>query len=212
MTELLPIIVLGAGGHAKVLIDALIALKAQILGATDADQNTHGNSILGVPVLGGDDIIFEHDTNSVVLVNGIGSTGVTPHRKEIYHRFLNAGYTFQTIVHPSAIIGTETDISDGVQILAGAIIQPGCRIGSNSIINFSACVDHDCRIGTNIHIAPGVGLSGGVTVGDDAFIGAGATVLQYLSIGSGALIAAGATVVSDVSAGGRVAGVPARDM
>ena len=207
-----PILVLGAGGHAKVVIDALQAAEADILGAVDADPAIHGTRVLGVPILGGDDVVQDHAPDTVVLVNGVGSTEPASHRKDLYQQFRDAGYTFAPVIHPSAVIGGEVEIADAVQILAGAVVQPGCRIGANTIINFRASVDHDCTIGEHVHIAPCAGLSGGVILGDDGFIGAGATVIQYLSVGAGALVAAGATVVSDIPPGTRVAGVPAKEM
>lgn len=208
----LPVNVLGAGGHAKVVINALQALGTNILGITDPNPETHGKIILGVTVLGGDDAVFEHAFDSVILVNGVGSTIVSDHRKIIYQRFLDAGYTFRTVVHPSTVIGGDTEISGGSVVMAGVVIQPGCRIGANSIINTRASIDHDCVIGAHTHIAPGVVLGGEISVGEGCHIGAGATVVQSINIGDGALIAAGATVVSDVPTNGRVAGVPARDM
>jgi sugar O-acyltransferase (sialic acid O-acetyltransferase NeuD family) len=212
MTSSLPIIVLGTGGHAKVVIDAMRAINMPIIGATDLAPDTHGTSILGIPVLGNDDIIFEHGNKSVALVNGVGSTTVSDQRQIIHRRFLDAGYFFRSVVHPSATIGREITILDGAQVMAGVVIQPGCQVGANTIINTRASVDHDCTIGAHTHIGPGAVLGGGITVGEGCHIGAGATVIQYINIGPGALIAAGATVVSDIPADGRVAGVPARNM
>ena len=208
----LPIIVLGAGGHATVVIDALKAAGARVQGITDLDSGTHGKRILGVPVLGTDDVILENPADGIVLVNGVGSTETSDARTKIYERFCGAGYAFRTVIHPSAIIAESAEISDGAQVMAGAVLQPACRIGANTIVNTRASVDHDCVIGAHVHVAPGAVLGGGVEVGDGVHIGAGATVIQRVKIGAGALVAAGAAVVSDVSPGARVAGVPARDM
>lgn len=212
MTESLPINILGAGGHAKVVINALHCLGANISGITDPDPNTHGKSILGVKVLGGDDVVFKYALDSVVLVNGVGSTNASNHRKFLFQQFLDKGFGFKSVIHPSAIVSKDVNISDGALVMAGVVIQPGCQIGANAIINTRASVDHDCFIGAHSHIAPGAVLGGGITVGEGCHIGAGATVIQSIRIGAGALIAAGATVISDVPANGRVAGVPARGM
>lgn len=211
MTDL-PAIILGAGGHAKVVIDALKASGGTILGLTDIDQKTHGKSILGVPVMGADDKVLEHKPDDVALINGVGSIRVSGHRKEIFERFLKAGFAFPIVIHPSAIIGEDVEISEGSQVMAGAVIQPACRIGANCIINTRASIDHDCVIGAHSHIAPGAVLGGSVTVGEGVHIGAGATVIQNIEIGAGALVAAGAVVTRNVADGVRVAGVPAREM
>ena len=206
----LPIGILGAGGHAKVLINALLELGIKILGITDPNPETHGNLILGVLVMGGDDAMFKHPPDSLVLVNGVGSTDVSSHRQIIYERFLGAGYIFRTVIHPSAIVSNETEILNGAQVMAGVVIQPGCRIGANTILNTQSSVDHDCVIGANTHIAPGAVLGGGITVGEGCHIGSGATVIQNVVIGSKVMVGAGATVISNIPDGERVIGTPAR--
>ena len=206
------LIVLGAGGHAGVLIDALQASGKKIIGITDPNPETHGKVFFGLPVLGTDDEVLKYKTNEVVLVNGVGSIQTDFRRKEIFERFAESGYAFDSVVHPSSVIGAGVKIFDGAQIMAGTILQTECSIGKNTIINTRAAVDHNCVIGSHVHIAPGAILGGAVFVGDSAHIGTGAVVLQNIQVGDGALIAAGATVISDVDPGGRVAGIPAKYM
>ena len=210
MTQVLPIIVLGAGGHAKVVIDALQAAGADILGAVDPDGATHGTDILGVSVLGGDGVVQDHAPGAVALINGVGSTKPSSRRKDLYRRFKDAGYAFSSVVHPSAIIGANVEMADGVQVMAGAVVQPGCRIGSNAILNTHASVDHDCAIEAHVHIAPGAVLGGGISIGEGSHIGVGASIIQNIRIGAGVMVAAGAVVVTDFPDGVRIAGVPAR--
>ena len=212
MTGKLPIIVLGAGGHAKVLIDALQTACADILGVVDPDPITHGTRILGISVLGADDVILDHKPDAIALVNGVGSTEPSNRRKELYRRFSEAGYLFPSVIHPSAVIGGDVEMADAVQIMAGAVVQPGCRIGANAILNTRASVDHDCNIGAHVHIAPGAVLGGGVTIGDGSHVGAGSIVIQNIHIGENVLVAAGAAVVTNFPDGVRIAGVPARVM
>ena len=212
MSNRRPVLVLGAGGHAKVVIDALQAMNIEILGAVDADPAIHGTRVLGVPVLGGDGLVMNHAPDTVALVNGVGSTEPSTRRKDLYRRFAEAGYAFASVVHPSAVIGGEVEIADGVQVMAGVVIQPGCRIGANAILNTRSSVDHDCIIGPHVHIAPGAVLGGGITIGDSSHIGAGSSVIQNVHIGTNALVASGATVITDIPDGGRVAGVPARSL
>jgi len=206
------IIILGAGGHAKVLIDALLlASSVVITGVVDPDLTLTGTEILGVPVLGGDDVVNEFQPSEVQLINGLGSVGLPVNRQKIFVRFKDMGCTFVSVIHPSAVVASDVVFGEGVQVMAGAVIQPGCRIGINSIINTHASVDHDCNIGDHVHISPGVTLSGGVTVGACSHIGTGATVIQGISIGNGCLIAAGAVVTKNIDNEVKVRGVPARE-
>ena len=205
------IIILGAGGHAKVLIDALLLSSAVIAGVVDPDLALVGTTILGVPVLGGDDVINEFPPSEIKLVNGLGSVGLPVKRQQLYERFKDLGYKFATVVHPSAVVASDVVLGEGAQVMAGAVIQPGCRIGINSIINTRASVDHDSIVGEHAHVAPGVTMSGGVKIGMGSHIGTGATLIQGKSIGRGCLVAAGAVVTKDIADGVMVRGVPARE-
>lgn len=205
------VIILGAGGHAKVLLDALLKSASIVVeGLTDANPAKWGERLLGKPVLGDDTILEKYDPGSVQLVNGLGGIGPSGKRREIFETYSVLGYSFLRVIHPSAVIGSEVFLDEGVQVMAGAIIQPGCRVHRNAIVNTRASVDHDCTIGAHVHLAPGVTLSGGVMVKEGSHIGTGATVIQGICIGSNSRVAAGAVVVRDVADGEKVAGVPAR--
>lgn len=206
----LPVIILGGGGHAKVLIESLRASNVAIAGITDADATKAGTTVMGVPVLGDDSVVGTHHPGSVLLVNGIGSVNVPRARTALFDDFKADGHAFATVRHPSAVIASDAVLGEGAQIMAGAVIQPSCRIGRNAIVNTHATVDHDCTIGDHAHLSPGVTLSGGVAVGEGTHIGTGATVIQGISIGKRCLVAAGAVVVADVPDGATVSGVPAR--
>lgn len=206
-----PVIVLGAGGHAIVLINALQLLSVELLGVTDADIGKRGQLLLGVPVTGDDETVMKYPVEAIHLVNGVGSVRVNSRRRQLFERFKNRGYQFVSVVHPSAIIAPDVVCAEGVQIMAGAVIQPGCRIGINAVINTGCVVDHDCHIGDHTHISPGATLSGGVRVGENAHVGTGATVIQGIQIGRDSLVAAGAVVIRDVPDGATVAGVPAKE-
>lgn len=204
-------IILGAGVHAKVLIDALQLLAVEILGLTDANPGKRGQLLLGVPVIGGDEEIMKYPGESIYLVNGVGSVCVTPRRGQLFERFKSKGYRFASVVHPTAIIAPDVVLSEGVQIMAGAVVQTGCHIGINALINTGCIVDHDCHIGDHAHISPGATLSGGVLIGENVHVGTGATVIQGIQIGRDSLVAAGAVVIRDVPEGATVAGVPAKE-
>lgn len=206
-----PVLILGAGGHAKVLVEALLQSGVMITGITDPDPSLAGTNILGVPVLGDDHLVHNCQTSDIFLVNGLGSVGLPTRRKELFEHFQKSGYTFANVIHPSTIIASDAILGEGTQIMAGSVIQPGCRIGFNSIVNTRVSVDHDCLIGNHVHIAPGVTLSGDVQIGDCVHIGTGASMIQGISIGNNSLIAAGAVVISHVIAMTKVRGVPAME-
>lgn len=204
------VLVLGAGGHAKVLIEALLHSGAMIAGITDPNTALKGSELLGVPVIGSDDAVDAFPPSEILLANGLGSVGLPTGRIQLFDRFRKRGYGFATIIHPSAVVASDAEMGEGVQIMAGSVIQPGCRIGCNAIVNTRASVDHDCKIGNHAHIAPGVTLSGGVIVGEAAHIGTGATVIQGIGIGSYSLIGAGSVVIEDIRERVSAVGVPAR--
>jgi UDP-perosamine 4-acetyltransferase len=205
-----PVIVLGAGGHAKVLINALQLCAVEILGITDPDPGLIGHKILGIPVIGSDGELKKYSPKNVQLVNGLGSVGLPKARRKLFNEWKKHGFVFATVVHPSAIIAADVKIGEGSQIMAGAILQPGVCLGDNVIINSRASVDHDCRIGNHVHIAPGVTISGGVKVGDGAHVGTGASIVQGVSIGNDTLIGAGSVVLKDIPSGVKAHGCPAK--
>lgn len=205
-----PVLILGAGGHAKVLIEALLQSGATLAGITDPDPDLAGKTLLEVPVLGGDDVVSDFPQTEILLVNGLGSVGVPVARRGLFERYKAMGYRFATVIHPSAIIASDVELGEGVQVMAGVVIQPGCRVGCNTIINTRASVDHDCIIGSNVHVAPGVTLSGGVSIKDVAHIGTGATIVQGIKIGAHCVVGAGSVVIRDVNDSTSVVGVPAK--
>lgn len=206
----LPVIVLGCGGHSKVLIEALKKRGEKILGIADSKPSKDLKGLNGISLIGNDDAVLEFLPESVLLVNGLGSVADTGLRMSIYQNYKTRGYQFATVIHPSSIIASDVEIGEGSQIMAGAIIQTGTKIGDNVIINTRASVDHDCIIGSHAHVAPGVTLSGGVEVGEGAHIGTGATVIQGVRIGRNTIIGAGSIVIKNMPEGVTAMGVPAK--
>lgn len=194
-----PIILLGGGGHAKVLIELLHRLDYPLLGLLDPHYPI-GESLLGATILGDDSVLAAYDANVIELVNGIGSL---PHdsdlRRKLFNAFSAKGYAFKTLRHPTAIISPSATLMAGVQIMAGVIIQASATIAENSLINSGAIIEHDCRIGRHVHIAPGAVLSGTVTVGNAVHIGTGAIIIQGITIGEGSIIGAGSVITHDVA-------------
>lgn len=205
-----PVIVIGSGGHAKVVIDALQCAGRRVIGRTDSDPARGGIDIGGIPFLGDDSALTARDPATVELANGIGSTGDATRRIAVFDRFRARGFRFARVIHPSAIVASDAEIGEGAQIMAGAIVQPGCRIGANVIVNTGARVDHDCAIGEHVHVAPGAVLCGEITVGARSHIGAGAVVIQTVSIGEDCLVAAGGAVIKKLPDRALAKGIPAR--
>lgn len=204
------IVVIGAGGHSKVVIDTLVALKFKIKGVVDRNQGLWKTTFCGHPVLGGDDAILALPPGEILLANGIGNVGKTSVRKNIFQFFKEKNYDFVSFVHPFSFVSLSVKIDEGAQIMAGAVVQAGTEIGLNTIVNTGARVDHDCLIGNHCHVAPGATLCGGVKLGDDSFVGAGSVINQYLSIGARTVIASGAAVTKHIEIDSCVGGVPAR--
>jgi len=207
-----PVIIIGGGGHARVLIATLKAFWREIIGILHPDETMIGQTIAGITVIGNDDKVSDYAPDEVVLINGLGSVSLPEKRKDIYMKFKKNGYSFASVIHPSAIVVDDVKIGEGVQIMAGAIVQSGCLIGENVIINTGAIVDHDCKIGAHVHIAPGSIISGGVEIGEMAHIGTGAKVVQGINIHSCAVIGAGAVVIRNVRAATKVVGNPAKEI
>jgi UDP-perosamine 4-acetyltransferase len=204
-------IVLCAGGHARVVIEALLSRGIRPVAVTDRDAARIGEAIGGIPITGSDEDILKMDAKAVELANGLGNratrldSGLSG-RHALFHRFTALGYKFPVISHLSAVIASDATLGDGVQVMAGAVIQSAARIGRNVLVNTRAVVEHDCVVGDHAHVAPGAVLCGGVSIGKGAHVGAGATVLVGAKVGAGSIIAAGAVVARDVEAGAFVGG------
>ncbi|PQV52509.1 acetyltransferase [Paraburkholderia sp. BL21I4N1] len=192
--------VLGGGGHAKVVIAALTASGASVAGLIDPRLEI-GTLMLGVPVIGGDEWMQKLDPHSAQLANGVGATVKSRVNRKLFDLWSAQGFSFATVLHPSAVVGAEVELAPGCQIMAGAILQPHAKIGVGTVINTSVSIDHDCVVGAHCFVAPSVTLCGGASIGEGVFVGAGATLLPGVKVGNNALIAAGAVVDTDVADG-----------
>ena len=189
-------ILLGAGGHAKVLLGLARAAGASVLGVCDPELVRQGiASWRGLRVLGGDEALKDVDPREVLLINGLGQLVIGRGRRRLHDELSAKGFRFPALVHPAAWVDPTAQVEDGVQIMAGAVVQADCHLGAATIVNTRASVDHDCRVGPHVHVAPGATLCGGVTVREGAFIGAGACVIPGLSVGERSVIAAGTVLV-----------------
>lgn len=191
-------IVIGAGGHAGVILDCLHALNLDVKGCVDAHKKPDELVLGKYRILGDDSVLDILDPSGVLLVNGIGSIGDAKARRDVFARFKDKGFEFATLCHPAAYVSDFSSIAEGSVILAGAVVGANARIGRNVIINTKASIDHDCVIEDHVHIAPGVTISGGVIVQKQSHIGTGACVVQGIRIGPYSFIRAGEAVKRDV--------------
>ncbi len=205
-------LVLGGGGHARVVIDSLLAQDAaSVEGVLDADHSLWGTSVLGVPVLGDEALLPDMARRGIThFLVGLGGAADNRARSRLFEMGRGAGLTALNVCHPSAVCSSFARIGAGSMLLPCAIVNAGAELGMNVIVNTGAVVEHDCTIGDHAHVATGARLSGGVQVGKLAHVGVGACVRQELTIGEGAIIGAGAAVVKDVAPWTVVVGVPAR--
>lgn len=199
------VLLIGGGGHARVVLDGLLAMGRYCLGVT---ARTAPN-LPDVLYIGDDEAAFERFPSGLEAALGLGGTpnkgaSGTALRRKVYEDYIARGFHFPPIIGRGAIMAPDVELEDGAQVIAGAILQPNVRVGRNAMINTGACVDHDTVVCDHAMVGPGSVLCGGVEVGVGAYIGAGATVLQGIRIGPDAVVAAGAVATADLPAGGYV--------
>jgi sugar O-acyltransferase (sialic acid O-acetyltransferase NeuD family) len=204
-----PIVVYGAGGHAKVILDILEREgRYQIAGLLDDDPHLQDCEFFGYPVLGSGEALEEIRDSGVL--GAIIAVGDNETRGRLAARVQITGLRLITALHPAATISRGVEIGVGSALMAGVVINADSIIGDNAIVNTSATVDHDCHVGACVHLSPGVHVAGGVRIGHHAHLGIGAVVLPGLSIGHHATIGAGSVVSRDLPPEAVAVGVPAR--
>lgn len=205
-------VILGGGGHARVLVDCIQSSSAaELIGVLDSDRTLLGKNVLDVPILGGDELlpklVREGATHFVI---GLGSVKDNRPRATLFDLGVKNGLTPLTVIHPSAFLSSWAKVGAGSVLFPKSVVNAGAVLGRNVIVNTGAIVEHDCVLGDHVHVATGAQLASTVRVGSFAHIGAGATVRQCIAIGEGAVVGAGAVVVKDVDPRTVVMGVPAR--
>lgn len=198
-----PYVVVGAGGHAKVVIATLQAAGHTVQAVLDDNEAKIGTAVLGIPITGPTAALAEFGAAPAVL-----AIGDNRRRCELVEAFRDQHWGIA--VHPRAVVHASVCLGAGTVVFAGAIVQPEAVLGPHTIINTGASVDHDCRLGRGVHVAPGARLAGDVWVGDGALLGLGSVVLPGVSIGAWATVGAGAVVTASVPDHRVAVGVPAR--
>lgn len=197
---------IGAGGHARVVLDALL-LRGRSRGSilvSDDDERLCGIEMFGAAVR--HPALFAAMRGQSFHV----AIGDNQARARLHVAAQTAGGAPVTVIHPSAVVSRRCEIAGGAFVAAGAIVAPGARLGVGAIINHGAVVDHDCVVGDFCHVAPGATLSGGVRLDHYVLVGAGAKVLPGVLVAVGVTVGAGAVVTDDLAAGVVAVGVPAR--
>lgn len=202
------IIVIGAGGHASVIIEIIESMiqqgqKLKIKGLLD--DNNDRTEFMGYRILDKVENSNLYNDENTEYVIAIGSNKV---RKNIATKFNNLKYF--TVIDPTACISKRVDIKEGTVIMPRAVINSNSKIGSHVIINTGSIIEHDNEIENFTHISPGAALCGGVTIGEETHIGANATIIQYKKIGSKTIIGAGSTVINDIDSNKVAVGSPAK--
>lgn len=206
-----PLIILGSGGHAKVVIHTLKTDPSlTIIGMVDSNPDLLGKDVFGVKVIGDENLITNYSPDEVQLVNAIGSIDIPVTRKKLFTHYKALGYTFFSVIHPTAYIAQEVSLGEGVHIMPGCIVQAGTIIGDNTILNTRVTIDHDCTIGRHVHVAPATTLCGFIQIGELTHIGAGTTIIQKRQVGEQCLVGAGSLVIHDIQSHERAFGVPAK--
>jgi len=210
----MPIVVIGYGGHGKVVAAALSAGGWNVEAVNDQRLTDERVGILSYPLLSDAEVERTYPPSQCRLALGVGGAEPVnrgPARMRVAMNWAAKGYQFVRVLHPRAMVDPGAELAEGVQVHVGAIVQTGVSIGRWSIVNSGAIVEHDCRVGELCHVAPGAVLCGNVSIGDGAHVGAGAVVRQGISIGRHAMVGAGAVVVRDVPSEACVVGVPAKE-
>ena len=194
------ILVYGAGGHARVIIDLIRQGRPdlELVGLVD-DADNSPDQVMGVPVVGDRRTLIEMHRQGVGLAAlGIGAVTHNGLRAELYGRLEEIGFEMPALIHPDASVAPSASVGPGAQIFAGAVVSPNATVGTNGIINSNAVVSHDCRVGDHAHITPGALLAGGVEVGARSVIGMGATIYLGVEVGEDVTVANGMAILQNL--------------
>lgn len=196
------ILLYGAGGHAKAVLEMIQAIGAfRVVGIVDDNPALTGTSVLGVPVLGTRDALPALLRQGIFLAaNGVGGIINIEIRVKLFELLTAHGFAFPVLRHPRATVEPSAVLEDGVQVFANAYVGSSAILREKCMVNTGAIVSHDCEIGRYAHIAPGCLLAGHVQVGERALVGMGVTTIIGLKIGEGARVGNGAVLLADVPA------------
>lgn len=196
------LIVYGAGGHGKSVIDLVRAVGGYEIAGVIDDGRAAGGKVLGVELLGGGEGLLELRRQGIGLaVNAVGGIGGIQSRVRVFERLRAAGFSCPTLVHPTAFVEDNAELAGGVQVFPHAYVGSDAALGYGVIVNTGAVVSHDCRLADFVNVAPGALLAGAVVIGEGALLGMGVTVNLEVEVGAGARVGNSAVVKGSVPAG-----------
>jgi len=199
------LIIIGASGHGKVVADIAIKMnKWQSITFLDDDESIKES--MGLEVIGKTADAFTYKEEADFFV-AIGSNGT---REKIQEKLIEEELNVVSLIHPSAVIGTDVEVGIGTVVMAGVVINSSTKVGNGCIINTSSNLDHDNLLEDYVHISPSASLAGTVRVGKGSWLGIGSVISNNLNISNGCKIGAGAVVVKDITEPGTYVGIPAR--
>jgi sugar O-acyltransferase (sialic acid O-acetyltransferase NeuD family) len=208
-----PWVLLGAGGHASVVLALLRELQCEVVCVSDPALVQQSVPVWqGLPVFDDATVLAQHSPTNVFLANGVGFVQTPEPRQRVFNTYAQTGYVFPALVHPFSWVSPDVLLEEGVQIMAGAVVQAGTQLGANTLVNTGARIDHGCQIGPHCHVACGAILCGTVHLGTHTFIGAGAVVIQGISLGDHCTVGAGSVVLHSQASHHRLVGSPARSL
>ncbi len=206
------IIIIGSGGHAKVIADIILKRKEELKedielkGFLDDKYNDDNElKIFDIPVIGKVDKIKDISKEDIYFIIGIGNNEIREKISKSYK------VNYFTAIHPKATIANKAKIKEGSVVMANAVINSYTEIGKHCIINTGSIIEHDNIIEDFVHISPNVTLAGGVKVGQGSWIGIGASVIEGIKIGSRTMIGAGSVVIKDIEDNKKAFGVPCKE-
>jgi len=203
------LLVLGAGGHGKVVAEVAEAAGDWQKIAFLDDRHKALDGTLRWPILGGLDDFSSFRSNYSHAIVAIGDASL---RLRWLERVVANGFHAPVLMHPTAWVSPSASLGRGSVVMANAVVQAEVKLGEGSIVNTAASVDHDCIIGNGVHICPGVNLGGDVKVGNGSWLGIGCSVVQGIKIGKSVTVGAGAVVINDIKDGLTVVGIPAKEV
>ena len=198
------LIIVGAGGHAKVVLSTALETSEKVAGFLDDNSALIDTQLEGYPVFGLGNLLASQRFKTAIL--GLGNNAT---RKQLAEQY--RAIQWKTLVHPAAYVHPSVKLGVGTVVFAGAVVQPHAIVGKHCIINTGATVDHDCHIGDYVHLAPGVHLAGNVRIGEGAFLGIGSVTIPNVTIGNWVIVAAGGVVIDQIADRKTVMGIPAKE-